>query len=561
MLAQMTAEPTGAGGGLDQWRRAGRGLVRDHAREFRILLDELAESVAAGRWSEAAARAQVAANQAVFWHGGIFASSELENQIRKIGRTAVPTTPGPGRAVEGAGFTVLHVASRVSRIGGHTRNLRRWIEQDRGKRHDLALVRHAGPIPEDLARSIGGAGGGIHAVNRTPGGLIGWARKLAGLMARADLVALHVDNTDIVPFLALAGMERRPPTLLIDHADHMFWCGASMVDCVVNTRRSGQRLSQSRRGVEAARSWLLPLCLGQMDRTRTRSEAKRALGLPEGAILLLTVARSTKYRSLGLWNLAEAVLPLAEGNPDLHYMAIGAGGAPGWDVAASRTDDRVRALPEQPDTRLYLEAADIYVDSFPFGSITSMFEAGLHETPLVAHAPLAEGCDLFVSDSPGFDESVIRASGAAGLREQLSSLIGDPALRARVGRQTKAEIEATNVGQGWLAALAALYDHLLSQPQPVADLARIPEVPQMGDLDLFLPFVDGNPEGGALPRVRRRMVTVPVLKAGPPGWRLRTLAALSASGDLQGAELRRAWRYLVPEWVGGRLRAMSLPGG
>ena len=45
---------------------------------------------------------------------------------------------------------------------------------------------------------------------------------------------------------------------------------------------------------------------------------------------------------------------------------------------------RVLVPGAQPDPSVHLDAADIYLDSFPFSSITSMLEAATRDVPIVA---------------------------------------------------------------------------------------------------------------------------------------------------------------------------------
>ena len=82
-------------------------------------------------------------------------------------------------------------------------------------------------------------------------------------MARADIVVLHVHNMDVVPMIALAGLENRPPSMMVNHGDHQFWLGSGVVDLIVSTRDSGRQLGIDRRGVTPERSLrILKCCQG-----------------------------------------------------------------------------------------------------------------------------------------------------------------------------------------------------------------------------------------------------------------------------------------------------------
>lgn len=539
---------------LDGWRTAGRDLVASHWDEFNRLVDPIEPLVAAGRFAEAVAAAQVAANYAVFWHPGVFASQRLERAIAAIGAAALPfpvSAPAPAPASDrpagDAPLRVLHVATQVGEIGGHVRMMWRWISHDRANRHSVALTRQTDRVPALLAAAVAASGGAIDCANGRIGGPLGWARALQRRLAEADLVVLHVHNQDVLPFLALAGMARRPKVVLLNHADHVFWLGAEFADLVVSTRLSGDALARDRRGIAAERSVTLPLCLQPVARASTRAEARRALGLPDDALVLLTIARAVKFRRLGQADFPDALAPLLEADPRLHLVVVGPGGAVDWSRAEARAPGRIHAFPETPETATFYEAADIYLDSFPFPSNTSLLEAGLRGVPLVTRNPFGPGCEIMGADSIGLDEVMIRTADAAALRAAIAALVADPARRAAIGARTQANIEAANSGAAWSAALAEVHARALALPARTMAPADI-EAPSFAELDLLLPFVFGTVLERPSPRVRLANAREIALKTLPPLQRLRTWAGMAWRDEFRFRSTGSSWRYLLPEW-------------
>ncbi len=548
---------------LDDWLEAGRVLVAEQGDEFRALLADAERLAAAGRWRDALVAAQIAAIYAYTWHGGFYASFALERLFHQLGRAAFPSEDAPPRPEGRSGrLRVLHVLTEVYAVGGHTRMVWRWIGQDRANRHSVALTRQTLRPPEWLGAAVAATGGEVLRVNRRPGGIAGWIRTLRRAMAESDLVVLHSHNHDILPFLALAGLRPRPPVALINHCDHAFWLGVSFVDAVVNTRRSGHALSALRRGVAPERNLLLPLCLEGVTRRTTRAEARRLLELPPEAVAILSVARSIKYRPLGGITFADALVPLLRANPRAMLLVVGPGKAADWSAAMAAAPDQIRLLPERPDVRNFFESADIYLDSFPFPSNTSMLEAGLHGLPLVTFSPFGPDCGVMGADSLGMDETLCRAFSLTDLHVQLQALLDDPGRRDALGARTRRAIETTNTGEDWARAIERLYAQIFALPKLTGPVLRA-DAPAFADIDLFTPFVLSGaattqtvgPSGALTPERRRAPATELSLRLMTPMRRAIALQELLRQDAISFRPAGAAWRYMLPEFLVAHIRS------
>jgi hypothetical protein len=533
---------------LAGWRTQGEPLIRRHWHEFGTLLYDVGRAMDRGHLADAAAKAQIAAWYACFWHPGVFYSSTLETYLREIGKRAMPLDLGPRPAPRRAGrMRVLHVATQVGAIGGHVRMLWRWIGEDAANTHSVALTRQFGAIPDRLVDAVEASGGAVHLINHTPGSYLNWARKLQRHMHAADLVVLHSNSMDILPFIALGGFRDRPPVIVLNHSDHMFWLGAGVADSVVNTRASGHELCIRRRNIGADRNLRLPLCLEPAVRERSKEEAKAELGIDPERIVLLSIARGVKYRRLGTVTYADLFLPVLSENPSVQLIVIGPGEQADWAEACALVPGRITALPETPNTRPYLEAADIYVDSFPFPSNTSLFEAGLAGLPLVSFFPFGEDCEVMGADSFGFDSTILRPRSRDELVSTLSDLIADKAARHALGERAKRSIEATNMGPSWSKAITDIYVRTLAMTQR-ARPRETAQAPEFSDLDVFQPFAFGNPTGCRSMEDRRRLIVDLEIRALPLAERFRYCAAELGQCRFASRQGLTTIRYLFPEW-------------
>lgn len=409
-----------------------------------------------GRLDAAAAFASVAALMALRPHAGLFASPRLERMLLDIGRRiAVPTAWRRPAAVKIR--RVLHVASEILPVGGLTNNLAHWLQADVSRTHSLAVINQRLAIPGKVANEIVRSGGKIHYINRTAGHQIAWARKLREVSQGYDAVVLHAYGQDPVPVMAFAEPDRRPPVLLLNHADHLFWLGASIADVVLNMREVAQDLAIARRGVAAERNVVLPTVVSTPVRTRSREEAKEALGIAEDAILLLSAARDLKYNTLDGVTFTAPHVELLKRHPKAQMIVLGAGERPDWAADKAAVDGRIRSLPPTPETRAYFEAADIYVDSFPFVSSTSMMEAAGLGVPLVSRFYGADDARIFAINHPGIDKPTLHAANEADYVAHLDRLIADPALRAAKAEEARLSVLAHHTAPGWLGFLEKAY--------------------------------------------------------------------------------------------------------
>jgi hypothetical protein len=208
-----------------------------------------------------------------------------------------------------------------------------------------------------------------------------------------------------------------------------------------------------------------------------------------------------------------------------------------------------------PETNKFFEAADIYVDSFPFVSITSMFEAGLHGIPVVTRYPFGSGCEVLGADSPGLDGVVIRTRSVEEIQDVVGRLVTDPALRAGIGRRTKAEIAAVNLDAAWKRALAGIYERAIALPRRDLEFAPTDEGARLTDLDLLVPLINGPPDRLGASDARIALAKEMDFEAISPRDRLLISARMMRGSAFGLRKSFKACRYLVPEWLRLYLRA------
>jgi len=406
-------------------------------------------------------------------HPGMFASRQLESALRDVGRRQL--VDEPRWRDRGARRRVLHVLTVAHPIGGHTRLAERWMRLDSTCEHSVLLTdqgEHA--IPSTLLAAA--AGRVDRLTSATP---LGRVSELGRLLAGHDAVVLHIHPYDVVAVAACADAARRPPTLFIDHGDHIFWVGVGAADVVVSARPSGATLALGRRGIEPDQSFTIPLPLDATVVPRDIVTARARLGLPTNARVMLTMASAHKYGQVGDCSFTVLVGRVLSAVPDVFLLAVGPSKSePAWAALIERFGERVRVIGPTAETGLILDATDLYLDSFPFGSPTSLFEAVLHEImPFSLREPGAGV--LTVEDA---DVELPGATDPESWVKQVAELLRDDETRVRAGRRLALEIAEAHGP----ARLAPLLQEAYARARHQAGLPSADLRPRMTPFDLAL---------------------------------------------------------------------------
>jgi glycosyltransferase involved in cell wall biosynthesis len=447
-----------------------------------------------GRDERAAVAAMTAATFAWCNPTGVFTSAGLEDVLVRLGsRLPHPTGPAPARP-GGARPRVLHVATQLYGTGGHTQMLASWLRLDGAREHHVCVTGQQGrDVPAKITDVLPGPDA-LTLLDDDHPDLLGRAARLRELARDHDQVVLHVHPNDVVPAIALAlPPEERPQVLLVNHADHVFWLGVRVADRVVNLRTSGARLNVRRRGVPEARNALLVRPLVMRDRRLSRAEARAELGLPADALVVASAADTYKYGAAAGESLLDVLLPVLRAHPEARLHVAGPEPDGDWSVLADEGLGRAWGL--LPDVHTLLEAADVYVDSYPFSSLTSMLEAAWLDTPVLTLRSPDERLGVLGADTPELDDDLVVAGSGAELAEQLARLLTDTHRRERLGASTGAAVRRFHGDGAWAEQVDKVLDAPPASGPPSSPVAAVRET---GPLDQRLLQVMGNGVGQGL---------------------------------------------------------------
>jgi hypothetical protein len=403
----------------------------------------------AARWSS------VAAHCALAFGCGELASQRLESLGLRLAKT-VPTPQGLLSASTRRGSQWLHVMSIAYPVGGHTAFVRRWIENDRSSdEHHLVITCMNDLNLPELRESVEKRGGKVTALGNIPS-IIARAHKLRALAwERADRVVLHIHPFDIIPTIAF-GIGGGPPVLFLNHADHLFWVGASISDQIINLREAGEDQCVRLRDINRTTILPIPLPLPTPDSKResSRISLRQQLGIPESALVFLTIGSAYKYQAIGNLDFLATVRKILAAVPGSFVVAVGPQStSSGWSDPIRELQPRLIAVGEQRDLAPYHAAADIYLESFPFGSITALLEAALSGLPFVRipmMAPPPSSSDRYTLSA------LTQPSDTDAYLARATALAASPEFRRREAFAARDAIISLHCGDAWRKKLEDL---------------------------------------------------------------------------------------------------------
>lgn len=373
----------------------------------------------------------------------------------------------------------LHVMSEAVPAGGITAMVTRWIRNDPSRIHSLALFENKSPIPDVIIQAVTNAGGSIYIANQGDSILqqAAWLRALSNEVARYSI--LHIGSSDVICGAAF-GKNGGPPVVLVNYTAHTFWTGATIADSVLNVRGSAlEELWVAKyRGIQ--RYATVPIPLDNPDLITSHAtlplqlkhQAKVALGLEKDSIVILTVGSFFKFLPTEGLDFVEACESILKQVPEAHLLAVGfdGGGDSRWTNASRRLGGRIKTLGVLSHARLadIHEATDVYIEGFPFGTTTSLFEAGIKGIPVVL-AP-AQCPPPYGSDGVALDDFLERPCSVDDYKTKTINLCKSAVERRSQGDELSDVITRHHTVPGWKTYLE---DALGSLPEEHSTYALV----------------------------------------------------------------------------------------
>lgn len=300
--------------------------------------------------------------------------------------------------------TVLHILTEAYTTGGHTRVVERWINfAPQDEKHSVCLINKTSCEPDKLKENVKNKNGKI--IKLASEKIIEKALELRKLALNYEYVVLHTHMSDPIATIAFGTEDFTRPVIFFNHAEHMFWIGKSISDCVLDIKTK-LSISEPKRLIKNILK--LPIPLDNKTSFIDKKIARKNLSIPENQKMLLTSGDEKKYIPLyndGIFNVFDEIL---NKNPEVHLYSIGIKKRKKyWNGLIKKYKNRIHLIPPVGYNSGYLDylsSADIVFDSYPMGGGTSMIDAIISKVPFLSVKTKLGQLD-FVRNSLGYCET------------------------------------------------------------------------------------------------------------------------------------------------------------
>lgn len=191
---------------------------------------------------------------------------------------------------------------------------------------------------------------------------------------------------DSIPLIAFGTPEFKRPIIYFNHADHLFWLGISISDCVAELNNSGMNISIKKRG--SSRSRLLGIPPKQFYSSQPdKNAARQQIGISSDKKVIFSSGSQHKYAPIQYPCFYDIISDLVESDSNIvFYIATPNSNKYFWRKLLKKYPNNVFITGELNNCTnypLYLAAADLVMDSTPIAGGTALSDAFTAGKPVI----------------------------------------------------------------------------------------------------------------------------------------------------------------------------------
>lgn len=407
---------------------------------------------------------------------GYYSSSVIENVFLKLAQNNI----ADNITADFEKNSFVHVFTETAAHGGHTRVVERWIEaSDDSQKHSLIITgrQTINDIPNRLKSAVENKNGEIIFFDEWKSELEK-AIELRKIASKYEFVILHIHMHDVLPIIAFGNEQFKRPVIFYNHADHLFWVGASISDKIADLREFGIDITKNKRGIDDSYNLGIPVDVKDISFI-SKKEAREKTNLPLDKKIIFTCGSAFKYKPLANMDFLDSVMPILE--KDSNTILVGVGPTieelESWSELSKKFQGRIYALGLMPHDKLYtyIQAADVVLDSFPMSGGTALIDAVTVNRPVVTRKNPVGQFDYILKTSAFCND-------AAETTKKIETLLYDELKAQENINEIKEQLKKENSIENWAKKLPLLYKSV-SKEHAIRSFKE--KAAEVDDLDVY----------------------------------------------------------------------------
>lgn len=258
---------------------------------------------------------------------------------------------------------ILHLATEIYEVGGHTRVINNWIKKDKKRNSFFILTNQKketfiqNEISENTVET---------KILQNKLSHIEKCHQILEFIVRnkIDVVVFHTHPYDIIPVL-ISSISNFPYTILFNHSDHTFGLGALTSDLFLDLSKNGQKMSFEYRMIKKSRVLKLPI--NNLPKLRKTVSGKK--------ITFVSMASAWKFKPFENLDFFGVYVPFLEKHKDVTLKIIGVNEAQYKEYTKLRKPENLELLGVISNPEKELLEADYFIEMFPFSSYLSALDS------------------------------------------------------------------------------------------------------------------------------------------------------------------------------------------
>lgn len=340
----------------------------------------------------------------------------------------------------------LHLFSEISSIGGHSKLIFSWMENDKNSKHYLLSTWQNFQEVSDIAKSYQYNIDHNLFVYDQKLNIIEKAQKIVDTLKENyfSRIVLHIHPHDVIPSLVFSSQKLKSPVFFLNHAEHTYWLGAPVTDFLLQIRESNILKDSENRNIPVQDQFFLPI---PVDESYSLKKTEK------NTFNIISIGRASKYEPNQEYNFYEEALKIVNKFEHVVFTIVGIElHNPNRKIY---THERLIFIHPTRDINPYIETADLYLEGFPIPSFTSLLEPAMAGVPFVLHYNPASVYKVFDDNN---QKGIFYPQDLKSWELEVERIIKDENYKKLITRQQLTYLQENYSSQGWNRKLAKIKD-------------------------------------------------------------------------------------------------------